>query len=66
MTGILDAEARQLVRRVQELRDERDELLDLLGVVFDGHQGELVDATFATIPAPVWQEIRRRVVGRDS
>lgn len=61
MTGILDHEARQLVRRVQELRDERDELLDILAAVVDSDVYDGTATSIATIPAALMQEMRRRV-----
>jgi hypothetical protein len=62
---LLDDEARQIVRRVQEVRDERDELLDLLALVLDGHLTDRGETAVAVIPIAAMTEIRRRV-GRDS
>lgn len=63
----LTRESRQLVSRVQELRDERDELLDILGIVFDGYRGDTDGCTVvASVPFAVMQEIARRVVGGEA
>jgi uncharacterized coiled-coil DUF342 family protein len=61
---LLDVHSRQIVRRVQELRDERDELLDILAVVADGYDGDRYETAVAVIPIALMDEIRRRV-GRD-
>lgn len=63
----LNGEARQLVARVQALRDERDELLDMLSAIVDGEQVQYDGCTtVAHVPSAVMDEIRRRVIGGDS
>lgn len=59
----LDARGRQLVSRVQGLRDERDELLEILQLVADGHEGDFAETAVAVIPIALMDEIRRRVIG---
>lgn len=61
----LDVRSRQVVQRVQELRDERDELLDMLSAVVDGHLGDRSETAVSEIPIALFDEIRRRVVGGD-
>lgn len=61
-----DAQARHIVARVQELRDERDELLDILGGVLDGHEVDRSETAVAVIPTALMDEIRRRVAGSES
>lgn len=61
----LDTRARRIVERVQELRDERDELLEILGFVLDGNQGDRAETSVVEVPLAVMSEIRRRVIGGD-
>lgn len=63
---LADARADRIVRRVQELRDERDELLDILGGVLDGHEADGPETAVAVIPTALMDEIRRRVTGDES
>lgn len=57
----LNARARLVVRGVQELRDERDELLNILGGVLDGVRTEDSETAVAVLPTDLMNEIRRRV-----
>lgn len=58
-----DAQARNIVARVQALRDERDELLDILSGVLDGHEVDRFETAVAVVPTALMDEIRRRVSG---
>lgn len=63
---VLGAHDRKIVNRVQEICDERDELLDILGGVLAGHRTEDSATAVAVIPTALMAEIRRRVDGAAS
>lgn len=52
----------KVIGAVQELQDERDELLELLGIVADSHTETSRDGlAMVLLPADLLAEIRRRV-----
>lgn len=59
----LVGEASRIVGRVQELRDERDELLDILRIVAECHEGDRNGCSEVRVPWAVMQEIVRLTGG---